>query len=650
VSTCGRLAIRVAFFGCFKRLVDTFLGSQKSGASRPSPGREENGVDSGRARFAGHTRRRREGGDDVDPDELEEAVCHLPAMRRGWVLRYDTPDSRDGSPILKRNFACHSRVPANAAPRRPARPAVSHRQPPRSPLTPASSRFFTRAAIQRVSQSERARQLATATLGYTSAALAASELISRLTTDAAAFIDAEPDAPIPDSIRQAVRLVNTPELEECAARVSSGVARGVAGAASAVMGGDAGDANAGPSAAERVVDKLLDPRNWGVVSVVVGGATRQTLETIIDVWRESAAASRGNGVDRDNDFRSESNDDARGGALESALASALRVAASDDGRSVLLDVCSTFVSQMVGTYLDKTAGSNTFDDFFAAALAASNREAFGDIAGRVTGEAVRTVVEAVSPAAAAASRRAQQRAARGAEEAASGDTDGDGRDGDGDGDGVFGTGTSRSARDLFPDSPRDVFARDADSSPPSAASASDSPRPGPARVFPASARRRPFRRARSPDSAAEAAALFTSALVNDAAPRVFAAFASPDGRRLVADVAGTCAASATRSLVLSVRDAVFFADSRFTRDAFVSGKTGRDFFKTKLLDAARVALAATFILWIVASALSSLVSVAQFLGWNTGVIYAADVLEPLSDAGNAAVAESVAKSGWWGKV
>jgi hypothetical protein len=493
-----------------------------------------------------------------------------------------------------------------------------------------------------VSQSERARQLATATLGYTSAALAASELISRLTTDAAAFIDADPDAPIPDSIRQAVRLVNTPELEECAARVSSGVARGVAGAASAVMGGDGGDANAGPSAAERVVDKLLDPRNWGVVSVVVGGATRQTLETIIDVWRESAAASRGNGVDRDGDFLSESNGDARGGALESALASALRLAASDDGRSVLLDVCSTFVSQMVGTYLDKTAGSNTFDDFFAAALAASNREAFGDIAGRVTGEAVRTVVEAVSPAAVAASRRAQQRAAGGGEEAASTDTDGDG---------VFGTGTSRSARDLFPDSPRDVFARDTGSSPPSAASASDSPQPGPgpARVFQTSARRRPIRRARSPDSAAEAAALFTSALVNDAAPRVFNAFASPDGRRLVADVAGTCAASATRSLVLSVRDAVFFADSRFTRDAFVSGKTNRDFFKTKLLDAARVALAATFILWIVASALSSLVSVAQFLGWNTGVIYAADVLEPLSDAGNAAVAESAAKSGWWGK-
>ena len=514
-----------------------------------------------------------------------------------------------------------------------------------------------------MSQSERARQLATATLGYTSAALAASELISRLTTDAAAFIDAEPDAPIPDSIRQAVRLVNTPELEECAARVSSGVARGVAGAASAVMGGDAGDANAGPSAAERVVDKLLDPRNWGVVSVVVGGATRQTLETIIDVWRESAAATRGNGVDRDGDSRSE-------GALESALASALRVAASDDGRSVLLDVCSTFVSQMVGTYLDKTAGSNTFDDFFAAALAASNREAFGDIAGRVTGEAVRTVVEAVSPAAAAASRRAQQRAARrdgdeGSNEEDTGSlsdtfsddrvTDGDpsvardSRDGPSDG----GTGTRREgsgsarARDLFPDSPRDVFAGLPDASPPSADSEeTEETRPTSHRERRRLAdggdggrlRRRIGRVGESPESAAEAAAAFTSALVNDAAPRVFAAFASPDGRRLAADVAGTCAASATRSFVLSVRDAVFFVDSREKR-----GFGKRDAFKAKAADAARVALAAVFLLWITASALASLVAVARFLGWNTAQV-AADALE-LRDV--APAAEQVVKSGWW---
>ena len=499
-----------------------------------------------------------------------------------------------------------------------------------------------------MSQSERARQLATATLGYTSAALAASELISRLTTDAAAFIHAEPDAPIPDSIRQAVRLVNTPELEECAARVSSGVARGVAGAASAAMGGGDGgaeDADAGPSAAERVVDKLLDPRNWGVVSVLVGGATRQTLETVIDVWRESTR--------RNDEESSPENGDAPS-ALESALESALRVAASDDGKSVLLDVCSTFVSQMVGTYLDKTAGSNAFDDFFAAALAASNREAFGDIAGRVTGEAVRAAAEAVSPAAAAASRRAQQRAARrdedeGANEEDTGflsDTLSDDRLTDpSDG----GTGTRREgsarARDLFPDSPRDVFAGLPDASPPSADSSAEETRPelhrGRRRLADGGdggRLRRRIGRARSPESAAEAAAAFTSALVNDAAPRVFAAFASPDGRRLAADVVGTCAASATRSFVLSVRDAVFFVDSREKR-----GFGKRDAFKAKAADAARVALAAVFILWITASALASLVAVARFLGWNTAQV-GVDALE-LRDV--APAAEQVVKSGWW---
>lgn len=500
-----------------------------------------------------------------------------------------------------------------------------------------------------MSQSERARQLATATLGYTSAALAASELISRLTTDAAAFIHAEPDAPIPDSIRQAVRLVNTPELEECAARVSSGVARGVAGAASAAMGGGDGgaeDADAGPSAAERVVDKLLDPRNWGVVSVLVGGATRQTLETVIDVWRESTR--------RNDEESSPENGDAPS-ALESALESALRVAASDDGKSVLLDVCSTFVSQMVGTYLDKTAGSNAFDDFFAAALAASNREAFGDIAGRVTGEAVRAAAEAVSPAAAAASRRAQQRAARrdgdeGTNEEGSlgflSDTLSDDRLTDpSDG----GTGTRREgsarARDLFPDSPRDVFAGLPDASPPSADSSAEETRPelhrGRRRLADGGdggRLRRRIGRARSPESAAEAAAAFTSALVNDAAPRVFAAFASPDGRRLAADVVGTCAASATRSFVLSVRDAVFFVDSREKR-----GFGKRDAFKAKAADAARVALAAVFILWITASALASLVAVARFLGWNTARV-GVDALE-LRDV--APAAEQVVKSGWW---
>ena len=96
VSTCGRLGISAGVFSfqtgfCWF----LFLSIGRDPPLRDLRSwlvREENGVDSGRARCTVHTRRRREGGDDVEPDELEEAVCHLPAMRGGRVLRYDTPD------------------------------------------------------------------------------------------------------------------------------------------------------------------------------------------------------------------------------------------------------------------------------------------------------------------------------------------------------------------------------------------------------------------------------------------------------------------------------------------------------------------------------------------------------------------------------
>jgi hypothetical protein len=102
--------------------------------------------------------------------------------------------------------------------------------------------------------------------------------------------------------------------------------------------------------------------------------------------------------------------------VNDALDKMLQMAASPEGKSVLLDLCSVFVSAAVGTYLDKTQDANSvFDDFFAAATRASNREAMQDIAGRVTGETVRTMVEVLSPHSAqsrgAAARRSESRAA-----------------------------------------------------------------------------------------------------------------------------------------------------------------------------------------------------------------------------------------------
>ena len=56
-------------------------------------------------------------------------------------------------------------------------------------------------------------------------------------------------------------------------------------------GGDE-DGGDGPatSSLDAVLDRVLDPRNWGLASVIVSGATRQALEAVIDAFREQYGA------------------------------------------------------------------------------------------------------------------------------------------------------------------------------------------------------------------------------------------------------------------------------------------------------------------------------------------------------------------------
>ena len=509
--------------------------------------------------------------DDVVPDRLAPPGGDVRFMRRGWILRY----------------ALLTSLPAAGgarAPRFGEFPQPTFR-PTRllTPRTSSPSPFFS--VVQQVSQSDRARQLYTATIGYTSAALAVSEMVSKLTTDVNDFINAEPDAPIPPSLRQAVRLINTPELEECAARVTSGITRGVTTVASAAMGGDGDASTSGAGASEmvdRVLDKILNPANWGPR---LRRRLRRHSPDPRDHHRHPEGALRRYRRRRLLPPASVSS------TINDALETTLRLAASDRGRGVLLDACSAFVSAAVGTYLDKTADSNTFDDFFAAALAASNRDAFSDMAGRVTGEAVRTVVEVVSPGMmsprapdADARSRARRRDGR--------------RRGRDDSHASPGAAPASSvAREVFPESPRDVRAADeafgtsadTETGPPSSSSSRSSSRDSEALDT----------RDAASDSAA-AAARFTSALVNDLTPHAFRAMTSADGRQLSAEVAGTCTASATRSLVLAIRDCVFFVETRDPKNG------ARGVYAATGIAAFRAAISVVFIVWLMASAYASL--------------------------------------------
>lgn len=500
-----------------------------------------------------------------------------------------------------------------------------------------------------MSRSERAQQLLTATLGYTTAAMAAGETVAKLAVDVKDFLHSDADAPVPPSLRQALRVLNTPELEECAARVTSGVARGVAAATSGggVDGGrrEGGDEDGGDgpatSSLDAVLDRVLDPRNWGLASVIVSGATRQALEAVIDAFREQYGAG-GGGADAPASSGGESS------TVNDVLDKMLRMAASPEGKSVLLDLCSVFVSAAVGTYLDKTQDANSvFDDFFAAATRASNREAMQDIAGRVTGETVRTMVEVLSPNTSAlnatrgaAARRSESRAAYardsvnvGAASPAAGGIDGS-----------FTVGAAHAHVGLVTPGAQSVFqtldagagfdamsteespvavngengrsdagdgsARDASS--PSGSDDTDLAEPS--SVDPATTQ-------------AHAAAAFTSALFSDLGPQFFKIVVAPEGRSLIAEVAGTCTASAVRSFVLSLRDCVF-----------VTSKDGRTWSVTSYaVNAARVAAFAFAFFWVVACARLAAAWFLVGVGGETVAGVAASEVAPLmAAAGEAA--------------
>jgi len=77
--------------------------------------------------------------------------------------------------------------------------------------------------------------------------------------------------------------------------LTSGVATGVTQVAARYMEGDPNDPEAAAAASPQeivnnVLDRVLDTRNWGLVSMIISSTTRQTLEAVIDVMKEQYAA------------------------------------------------------------------------------------------------------------------------------------------------------------------------------------------------------------------------------------------------------------------------------------------------------------------------------------------------------------------------
>ena len=176
------------------------------------------------------------------------------------------------------------------------------------------------------------------------------------------------DAPahaLPQSTRQLLKLLASAEF--------------VAGARRCVLGaGAAAPAGPGPAGAafpaEGLVDKILSVKGAGFVSTVAGTVVREAVEVMLGRMESAPAAGGGGG----------------GGGGESSV---LALAADPRGKAVLKDVVSTFVSNSVHIYLDKTMHINMFDQMLESAANPAHADVFTRTAGHVTDAAVRAWVQ-----------------------------------------------------------------------------------------------------------------------------------------------------------------------------------------------------------------------------------------------------------------
>eukprot|EP00959_Pyramimonas_sp_CCMP1952_P270035 5645258-Pyramimonas_sp.AAC.3 len=152
---------------------------------------------------------------------------------------------------------------------------------------------------------------------------------------------------------------------------------------------------------DRVLDRVLSHRTAGIVTTIIGGSVRQCIEAYFDATeaqrnreqkRRRAHEATASGVENSPDsWRQSSGDDYE--APPRMAYQLLELASSDQARSVIRDVITTFITTSLGVYLEKTAHCNTvFEDSLAALAKPLHREAVAEVAGNIIRDAIRESV------------------------------------------------------------------------------------------------------------------------------------------------------------------------------------------------------------------------------------------------------------------
>ncbi|PKA66501.1 Phloem protein 2-like A10 [Apostasia shenzhenica] len=198
-----------------------------------------------------------------------------------------------------------------------------------------------------------------------------SDAVCLLSSDLSRFLHSETNE-IPQSLRQAAKIVGSDEFSSSVCCVSEAMTVGIVRGLRCASNSPSGELETSSSFSDRLLDKLFSTEGTGFTSVVVGSFARNMV---------MAFYSRREAIDP----RAESD--------SGDVPEWVNLMTSEKCRKLIADSIQLFVSTAVAVYLEKTMEVNTYDDFFSGLTNPRHESHVKDIMVSVCNGAVETLVK-----------------------------------------------------------------------------------------------------------------------------------------------------------------------------------------------------------------------------------------------------------------
>ncbi|XP_057851691.2 protein PHLOEM PROTEIN 2-LIKE A10 isoform X2 [Cryptomeria japonica] len=216
----------------------------------------------------------------------------------------------------------------------------------------------------------------TSVVTITEAASSSAGTLMMVSDDLKAFLQSDADE-IPNSLKQPMKIAQSPEFKQAITGVSSAMTAGIFQGSHQ---SNQEDQNSGVG--ERMMDKLFEPAGTGFASVIVGSFARNLVLAFLE-------RSANNSVKRNTEL----NPNSRAGDSNTGPDSEfLDIICSDKCRALIGECVQRFVSTAVNVYLDKIMHINTYEEICTAVTNPAHRDQLKGFFMSVSNGAVETLV------------------------------------------------------------------------------------------------------------------------------------------------------------------------------------------------------------------------------------------------------------------